>query len=105
MDLFKAYDCIPRELQIAKSKYYGIENGSLRLLLDCITNRKQKSKLGSSFSSWCDINTGVLQSQSLALFFFNIFINNLIFSITKSEVWNFDNDNTLYSCNKYLQLQ
>ena len=65
MDLFKAYDCIPRELQIAKSKYYGIENGSLRLLLDCITNRKQKSKLGSSFSSWCDINTGVLQRSIL----------------------------------------
>ena len=66
MDLFKAYDCIPRELQIAKSKYYGTENGSLRLLLlDSITNRKQKTKLGPSFSSWCDINTGVLQRSIL----------------------------------------
>ena len=66
MDLFKAYDCIPRELQIAKSKYYGIENGSLRLLLlDSITNRKQKTKLGLSFSSWCDINTSVLQRSIL----------------------------------------
>ena len=31
---------------------------------------------------------------------FNIFINDLFFSITKSEVCNFGSDNTLYSRNK-----
>ena len=56
MDLSKAYDCILHELLIAKLKYYGIENGSLQLLLDDLTNQKQKTKIGSSFSSWCDIS-------------------------------------------------
>ena len=102
MDLSKAYDCIPHELLIAKLKCYGIGNGSLRLLLDYITNLKQRTKIGSYFSSWCDINTGVLQGSILGPLLFNIFVNDF-FSITKSEVCNFADDNTLYSCNKNLE--
>ena len=34
---------------------------------------------------------------------FNMFINDLFFSITKSKVCNFGDDNTLYSCNKNLE--
>ena len=56
MDLSKAH-----ELLIADLKSYDIENGSLRLLLNYLTNRKQRAEIGPSFSSWCDINTGVSQ--------------------------------------------
>ena len=35
-----------------------MENANLPLLY-CLTNRKQKTKIGSFFSSWCDINTGL----------------------------------------------
>ena len=103
MDLSKAYHDIPHELLIAKLNSYGIENGSLRLLLDFLTNRKQRTKTGSSFSSCCDINTGVPQGSIIGPLLFNIFINDLFFSVTKSEVSNFADDNTLYSCNKNLK--
>ena len=103
MELSKAYDCIPHELLIAKLKCYGIGNGSLRLLLDYLTNRKQRAKIGSYFSSWCDISAGVPQGSILDPRLCNIFINDLFFSITKSEVCNFADDNTLYSCNKNLE--
>ena len=103
MDLSKAYDCKPHELLIAKLKYYGIDNGSLRLVLDYFTNWKQKAKIGSSFSPWCDINTGVPQGSILGPILFNIFINDLFFSIKKSEVCNFADDNTQYSCNKNIE--
>ena len=50
MDLSKAYDCIPHQLLIAKLKFYGTENGSLRLLLGYVTNRKRRTKIVPSFS-------------------------------------------------------
>ena len=39
------------------------------ILLDYLTNRKQKEKIGSYFSSWCDINTGVTQGSILGALF------------------------------------
>ena len=61
MDLSKAYDCVPHNLLIDKLKCYGVDKVSLRLLLDYLTRRKQGTKIGSSCSFWCDINTGVPQ--------------------------------------------
>ena len=103
IDLSKAYDCIPHELLIAKLTCYGTENESLRLLLDYLTNGKQKTKISSAFSLWCDIDTGVPQGSILGFLLFNIFIYDLFFSITKPKVSNFADDNTVCSCNKNLE--
>ena len=73
------------------------------LLLDYVTNRKQRSKIGSSFSSWCAINTGVPQGSIIGTLLFNIFVNDLFLAATKSEFCNFADDNTLYSCHKNLK--
>ena len=50
--LYKAFNCMSLELVIAKLPYHGIYKQSLQLLLDSLTNQKQKTKLGSSFRSW-----------------------------------------------------
>ena len=94
MDILKAYDCIPHNLLIAKLKCYGVDKASLRPLLDHLTRRKQRTKISSSFSSWCHIGP----------LLFNIFTNDLFFSIQKSEVCNFANDNTLFCGDKNLDL-
>ena len=55
MDLSKTYDCLPHGLIIAKFETYGLSKSSLSLLLDPLTSRKQKVKLGSSYSFWNEI--------------------------------------------------
>ena len=51
MDLSKAYDCLPHDLLIAKLEAYGFGIDSLKLIHSYLTERKQRVKVGSSFSS------------------------------------------------------
>ena len=52
MDLPKAYDSLHDDLLIAKLEACGLHNGSLNLLLDYLTFRKQRTKVGSAYSKW-----------------------------------------------------
>ena len=98
MDLSKAYDCLPHDLLIAKLGAYGLDRSSLRLLMDDLNSRKQRTKVGSSYSKWSEIKHGIPQGSILGPLLFNIFINDLFFVIEKSDICNFADDNTLYSC-------
>ena len=103
MDLSKAYDCIPHDLLIAKLNAYGIDSVGLLLISDYLSRRKQRTKIGSSYSSWHDIVRGVPQGSLLGPLLFNIFINDLFLFIRKSGVCNFADDNTLYSVGKNIE--
>ena len=65
MDLSKAHGCIPHDLLIAKLEAYGLDKISLNVFFDYLNNRKHRAKIGSSFSSWYDIITGIPQGSVL----------------------------------------
>ena len=104
MDLPIANGCLPQDLLIAKLEAYGLCNGSLNLLLDYLSFRKQRTKVGSAYSKWSNIRRGIPQGSILGPLLFNIFINDIFMIIEQSDICNFADDNTLYSCRKSLKI-
>ena len=103
MDLSKAYDCIPHDLLIAKLEAYGFHFKSLNLIFSYLSNRKQRTKIGSVFSEWLEVVLGVPQGSILGPLLFNIFINDLLLFIKETDICNFADDNTLYACDVSLE--
>ena len=102
MDLTKTYGCFCHDLLIAKLKAYGLGNNSLNLLLDYLTFRKQRTKVGSAYSKWTKIRRGIPQGSILRPILFNIFINDIFMIIEQSDICNFADNKTLYSCGEWL---
>ena len=65
-------------------------------MLDYLTNHKERTKIGLVFNSWHDISNNVAQGSMLVPLLFN----DLFFSVTRSEIFSFVDDDILYSCNK-----
>ena len=97
-DLSKAFDCICHDLLIAKLNAYGLERNALKLAYDYLSNRSQKTKVGSSFSTYLDIAYGVPQGSILGPLLFNIDLCDLFFENYSSDFANFADDTTPYEC-------
>ena len=68
-DLSKAFDCICHDLQIAKLHAYGLSLSALKMIQDFLLNQKQRTKIGSSYSTWENIRSGVPQGSILGPLF------------------------------------
>ena len=109
-DLSKAFDCLNHELLIAKLNSYGFDFKSLNLINSYLTNRKQRVRVNSIYSSWSNIIFGVPQGSILGPLLFNIYLNDIFLFFKNSNIANYADDNSPFACkddteNVILQLE
>ena len=76
-DLSKAFDCILHELLLAKLHAYDSDKISLTFMHAYLSQRLQKTKVGSTFSELMSILFGVPQGSILGPFLYIIYVCDL----------------------------
>ena len=99
-DLSKVFDCMTRDLLIAKLHALNFDMNALNLIFDYLTRRKQRVKINSSFSSYLDI----FQGSILGPLLFNIFLCDLFLFVEEVDIMCYADDNTPYVCSENIDV-
>ena len=102
-DLSKAFDCLNHDLLIAKLNAYEFDLTSLQFIRSYFTERKQRTQVDSSYSSWKELSKGVPQGSILGPLIFNIFLNDIFYFASNSNIANYADDNSIYATNNTKQ--
>ena len=94
MDLWKAFDCFPHDLLVAKLEAFGLDTKALKRMLSYLSGHIQCVKMRKNFSLLKLIPSDIPQESILGPILFNIFMND-IFSLLGSDLHNFADDNTV----------
>ena len=73
---------------------YGFTLPALKLVHDYLSDRKQRTRVNNSYSTWFEILFGVPQGSIPCPLLFNIFLADLFFILSETDIANYADDNT-----------
>ena len=76
-DLSKAFDYLSHQQLLSKLHSYGFDLLALKLIQSYLSNRKQRTKIIATYSSWKEILFGVPHGSILGALLFNILLCDL----------------------------
>ena len=97
MDLSKGFDCLSHDLLIAKLNACGISMAALRLVQNWLSNRKERTKINTEYSSREEILFGVPQGSILGPLLFNIYLCDTFLIMNNTEVASYSDNNMPYA--------
>ena len=99
-DMSKAFDSMHPALMINKLKAYGFSEDALNLMRSYFRERTNKVKLGPVLSDWNEVVRGCPQGSSFGPVLWNIFQNDLTYSVKDSHLSMYADDHQLYAAEK-----
>ena len=81
MDLSNAFDTINYDLLIAKLHVCSFSKDTQEIILSQFSNGFQRVEISTTFGSWLELIQGVSQGFILASILFNVYLNDILFSM------------------------
>ena len=97
VDYCKAFDMVGHGLLLDKLKVYGVAGETMKWLQSYLADRHQLVYLGGYVSDVALMKHGVPQGSILGPLFFTVFINDLPFHVSSSEIDLYADDTTITS--------
>ena len=104
IDFKKAFDTVDHDILNKKLNLLEIQDTNLRLLIDYLSNRKQRTQANNTISGSQEITCGVSQGSILRPLLFLIYVNGMPKHVARSKVQLYADDTVLYCSNKDIRL-
>jgi len=98
IDFQQAFDTVSHRKLLHKLSGYGIRGNLLQWISSFLSNRLQRVRVGSSFSKYCSVCSGIPQGSCIGCLLFNLYINDITDNLNPGvTVKLFADDVTIYS--------